>query len=294
MKKGLIYICILLLLQHTTIWAKEQRMEKILLSTALKEQKITLKGVSTKEPYNGKGLRITIENITRENLLLVMDSAIIMRPEDAENQNLIIGGTELLAINAGKPRILELQTYCGESDDQAPVADHPYHFESIGSSNIGKVLAFVKANAVSNDMAQHAVWVLTNKHSLSDVYDYNNPELSRKLVAYMGQLLGLEAPQYFTVKEINAIQGAAVRPDKTLKLVANLQWTLSAPEKLSLSIYNDKNERVASYFTGKDFIKGRYDLNASFETIDYPSGDYTIRLQTNTQEVLKEIKVRLE
>lgn len=294
MKRRLIYICILLLLQHTSTWAKEQRMEKILLSTALKEHKITLKGISTREPYNGKGIRITIENITRENLLLVMDSAIILRPEDAENQNLIIGGTELLAVNAGKPRVMELQTYCGESTDRAPVADHPYYFESVGSSNMGKVLAFVRANAVSNDMAQHAVWVLTNKHSLSDVYDNNNPALSRKLVAYMGELLGIEAPQYFTVKEINAMQGEVVRPDKTLKLVANLQWTLSAPEKLSLNIYNDKNERIASYFTDKDFIKGRYDLNASFETIDYPAGAYTIRLQTTEQEVIKEIKVRLE
>lgn len=294
MKKALIYICMLVLLQHTTLWAKEQRMEKILLSTALKEHKITLKGTSTKDPYNGKGLRITIENITRENLLLVMDSAIIMRPEDAENQNLIIGGTELLAVNAGKPRTMDLQTYCGESNDRAPVADHPYYFESVGSSNMGKVLAFVKANAVSNDMAQHAVWVLTNKHSLSDVYDKDYPALSRKLVTYMGQLLGIEAPQYFTIKEINTLQGASVRPEKTLKLVANLQWTLTAPEKLSLSIYNDKNERIASYFNGKDFIKGRYDLNASFETIDYPAGAYTIRLQTHTQEVIKEIKVRLE
>lgn len=294
MKKGLMYICILLLSQHTTIWAKEQRMEKILLSKALKEHKITLKGSSTQAPYNGKGIRITVENITKENLLLVMDSAIIMRPEDAENQNLIIGGTELLAVNTGKTRILELQTYCGESNDRAPVADHPYYFESVGSSNMGKVLAFVKANAVSNDMAQHAVWVLTNKHSLSDVYDDSNPALSRKLVNYMGELLGVDPPQYYTMKEITAMQGELVRPRKTMKLVATLEWQQPTPQKLSLSIYNDKNEYIASYFTAKDFIKGQYKLTASFETKSYPAGAYTIRLLDGTQQVLKEIKVRLE
>lgn len=272
--------------------AKEQKPVRLRLLQALQEQKISISAKSSAASYHQKGIQLSIENKTAENILLEVDPAMIFAPEEAQYQNLVIEGFELLAVNAGKTRSIDMQSYCGESSDRAPLTGLVYHFQKQGDSIMIKTLQFIHNNKVSSDMAQQAIWVLTDKHSLSDVYDYQDAPLSRRLTEFMGKLLGLEAPQYFTLKELSTMQGAPVLNKKTLKLIANLKWSLAQPEPLSLSIYNDKGEKVASYFDHKDFRKGQYDLNASFETVDYPEGTYTIKLYSD-KEVLKQMIIEL-
>ncbi|RQO30483.1 hypothetical protein DBR32_13030 [Taibaiella sp. KBW10] len=273
--------------------AKEQKAMRLSLLQAVKEHKVIITAKSSSTLYNQKGLLLSIENTGKENIILEVDPAMVFSPEDAQYQNLIIEGFDVLVVNAGKSRIIGMQSYCGESSDRAPVADLPYRYARQGDSIMIKTLKFIRDNKVKEDMAQHALWVLTDNHDLSDVYDERDPALSRHFTAFMGKLLGVAAPQYFTVKELNATPGELVSNQKVLKLVTNLQWSLSRPESLSLSIYNTSGEKVASYFDHKAFPKGEYDLNASFETIDYPEGRYTIKLYSD-RETLKQMIVELQ
>ena len=262
---------------------------------AMENKLIDFQVVRTKNSFNDKGLQISITNKSKEALVIKIDPALIFEPADTNYQDLVLSGNEILYVGAGRTNTLELQTYCGKSHAQSPGSDMLFHFKGKGDSKMIKAFTYMREIGARKHLMQQAVWFMTDKRKeLYTVYDSEQLQVSKKLISYLSSLFEIPLPLYNTERAIDTTVGNVASIGPMLKLHVTLEWKQENPEILSLSIFNDKNVRIASYFENKSVRKGSGIIDASFETVDYPKGDYFVRLYNDVGNTIKEIKVPLE
>ena len=266
---------------------------KTTLKEALKAKLVRLSGSANGQSFMSKGLTLRIENKSKERLELTIDPALVFKPDDTMSQDLMLAGHEQTTIAAGGSKEIELQSYCAKSYAHAPAKGMHFTYAKQADSNTIKVLDYIRQHGISNETAQHAVWVMTNKHGLGSVYDPAQDEASRKLIAFMAQVLHAELPAYYKQYSINTTPGRPVFERKALKIFALFQWELNNSQPLTLAVYDATGKQIDLMFKDRLFKPGRYELTARFSSSSEPAGDYYIRLST-PGAVLKETKVTVD
>ena len=268
---------------------------KINLLAAAAEHLVQFEVKRTKESFNQKGLKLFVTNTGKEALVVKVDAALLFEASDSNYQDLMLPGNEVLYVGPGKTNTIEVQTYCAKSYAMSPDSALAFTFKKQADSNSIKTFEYMRSIGAKSDLAQQAVWFLTDHHKrLSAVFAAEQEKESILLNQFLARLFHMPLPAYRTERGINTAPGMVAQTPEILKLHVNLEWEQSSPEVLSLSIFNSRNERVASYFEDKQVRKGKGKITASFETVDYPKGEYSVRLYNDIGNVLKEVKVDLE
>jgi len=291
MKHGML-LALMLLLTTAPTWADNKRIN---LLEAVEKQMVHYSVTRTKASFNSKGLTVAITNTGKEALVVKIDPAMIFAPEDTTYQDLMLPGNEVLYVGAGRTNTLEVQTYCAKSAARSPGTELKFRFKKQGDSSSIKTLEYMRQISAGQDLAQKIVWFLTDERKdLSSVYEDNQKEQSLKMIQFLSKLYAIEIPGYRTERGIDTTPGAVALSETVLKLHVRMEWEQPGPETLSLSIFNENNEKIASYFEAMAVRKGRAEITASFETISYPKGNYYVRVYNDIGNVIKEVKVPLQ
>lgn len=285
--------CLLLILLGLGLNNATAKSMDVTLTEAIKDNLITITSLSSGQSYNENALSLKIENKGKKTLNITIDPALIFAPEDTSYQDLVVAGNIETTIAPSEIKSITLQTYCGKSYANGPGKDLIYHFKKQADSAMIKTLAFTKRRGMNAEITQKAVWVLTNHHSLNDIYDPSNDIASKELVQFMSRLLGLAVPDYFNYYVLNKTPEEPVIPKKPLRIYALFKWEMHEADKLSLGVYDEKGNVVQKMFDEQNFNVGGFELNAKFESSNEPSGVYYIRLSSG-KGVLKETKVIIE
>lgn len=290
--KSILQLWALLLLSVNSFGA----IKKLNLLDAHQQNLVTFSVARTDKNYNEKGLKLTINNLSKKNILITIDPALIFEPNDTSYQDLIISGSEMLVVQSGKSNSIDLQTYCAKSYAAGPNQQVLFTYKKQGDSTIIKTLNYMRQILASNDLAQRAVWFLLEKDSriLNTVYDSKQPNQSQLLISFISKLLNMPIPGYYVETAINTRPDEPVAPPKILSLHLTFEWEQQEVEELNLSIFDSNNKKIESYFENKKMVLGLYKLNARFETSMYEEGNYTVQLYNNSGKVIKETSVRLE
>ncbi|KAA5537440.1 hypothetical protein F0919_07125 [Taibaiella lutea] len=284
---------LLLLLSATIMHNASAKTIDITLTEAIQQNLVTVTSLSSGQSYNENGLSIKIENKGKKALNITIDPALVFAPEDTSYQDLIVAGDVKSVIAPSENKSITLQTYCGKSYAHGPGKDLIYHFKKQADSLMIKMLTFAKRRNINAELTQKAVWVLTNHHSLNDIYDPSNDIASKELVQFMSRLLSLGMPDYFNYYVLNKTPEETVVPKKALRIYALFKWEMKEDDKLSLGVYDEKGGVTQQIFEGQLFKVGGYELNAKFESSNEPAGVYYIRLSSG-KGVIKETKVIVE
>ncbi|HTO17482.1 MAG TPA: hypothetical protein VLZ83_17080 [Edaphocola sp.] len=238
---------------------------------------------------------MVVLNRSKEGLILKIDPALIFEPEDTAYQDLILSGEELLFVKAGDSNSMELQTYCGKSYANSPQTDLAFSYKTQGDSNMIAAFNYARTIGANIYLTQQAVWFMTDKNkNLASVYVYNQQKESQKLMLFLANKYGYEIPIYRLERNINSNFGEIAGAGMPLKLHVDLEWQLNSPEVLNLAIFNEDNQKIATYFEGQSARKRNGKITASFETSSYPKGNYFVRLYNDSGIVIKEVMVPLE
>ncbi len=268
-------------------------MSQATMIEALKKELVSINAAASKESYHDKGLALTIENKTANPIKILIDPAMIFQPEDTTYQDLVLEGQEYLVLSANGKKTINLQSYCGKSYASAPYENIKYNFNKQGDSVMIKTLQQIRKMGINKDIGQKAIWVLTNDHSLSNIYDPTFDKESRSLITFMAKLLGKEKPGYFAFQPVYAIPGATAYKTKSLKIYADFKWQLPESLAMTLAVYNEQGQVIETAFENREMAKGYYELTASFESINVPAGNYYFRLKEG-DNIIKETKVVIE
>ena len=263
------------------------------LSHGLKTHLLSVVATTTGKSYKDKALRLTITNKSGSAMRVRMNAAVIFEADSAGMQPLVLAGEEMMLLAPFKEGILEVQTFCANSLAVAPYGGISYTYSHVGSDTLVKLLQYVKKHGMLDDLGQSAVWVLTNDHPLNDVYDPYRSVIAQKLIDYLTTLTGKAAPDYYVKKQISTTPGESVYSDKTLKIYAQFEHSLSSPAKLTLGIFNQDGTMIQTVFADRTFGKANHRHKVEFEAGGVKPGAYYIRLLKD-DEVLQEKRVEVE
>jgi hypothetical protein len=266
---------------------------KMTLKAAMEADLVRVSGSASGQSFMKKGLKLRIESRSKDQLELTIDPALVFKPDDTMSQDLMLAGHERTTIATGGSKELELQSYCAKSYAHAPAKGLSFTYRKQADSNTIRVLDYIRQHGILNETAQHAVWVMTNQHELSSVYDPAQDLASRKLIAFMAQVLHAELPAYYKQYTVNTTPGRPVFEGKALKIYALFQWKADSPQYLKLAVYNEAGKQIDLMFENRLFKPGGYELMARFSSSSEPPGNYYIRL-SSPAGILKETKVQIE
>lgn len=267
--------------------------EQITLHQALKEGKVKLYAKASGESYKANGLSITLENTQTKPLKIVVTPGLIFEPAESQYQPLLLAANTVVYLGAGGKNNFTGQTYCAFSSAHMPRKDVVYTFEKRADTNLRQVLAFVAKNRVDASLAQKAVWVLTNQHSVSNVYEEGNTRTSDSLVALLCRLTGQPKPQYYVERQLNDAPGQPVYENKILKMHTLFDWEYDQPATYTLAIYDSTGAVVQPILKDKQLQKGNHRITVTFEAQRVNAGNYFIRLHRGTA-LLREQKVTVD
>ena len=144
-----------------------------------------------------------------------------------------------------------------------------------------------------SDLGQSAVWMFTNGHSFSTVYDASNEFVSKKLQDYIITLTGKQLPDYYVQSSTSSVSGQPVYNPKVLKIYASFEEKLSEPKKLTLAVYNASGEVVQPVFENRNFGATGHRFKVEFEAKGVAPGKYYIRLSEG-EMVMQETEVEVK
>lgn len=264
----------------------------IKLTDGLKSKAISVGAVSTNGGFMGKGIELALTNNTQHTVQVYIDPAMIFVPKDTNYQNLVLLGNEYITMVGGETKAVKLQTYCGKSYAHAPHRGLEYKYWQQGDSNMIYVLDKVKRNRISATLAQSAVWMFTNNHCVSSVFDYNNPDVSRNFVSYICDRLNIIPPQYFVRRKIN--ENETDRPvylDGSDTTYVDIHWNFAPKRNLHVCIFDSKGEQLEEIVDNETISKEGHTVIATFPPDKYPEGTYYVRLFDDDNSVYINKKV---
>lgn len=263
------------------------------LKTALDKHLVSVSGEATNQSYRGRGLRLKVTNKSGSQLLLTMDQGLILSPTDTAQQDLVLAGAETLSLPPFKDASLDVQTFCAEAHDSAPLQGSGYAGYRMGDTQLRQVVRYLKQFYMFDALGQSAVWVVTNGYNPATAYESSRDAQSRKLVVLLEGITGRKADPFFSQYAQSTTPGQPVVSPKPLKIVAQFEERLEAPKKLTLGVYDGSGAMIQKIFQDQMFGRSGHRFKVEFESADVPAGNYYIRLKEG-DAILQETAVKVE
>ncbi len=274
MKKLLLFLVLLPAYSHCFA-----EIVKIGLSEALKTRMVVMEAVNTAGAYKGKTTKITLTNNTANPLQVKIELGTILRPDDSFYQPMVLSGEELIVLQPMKKNEADVYTFCGNSPRSCPSRGSHYSYMGMGSNALIELLRFVKSHALYDYLGQDAVWVITNNHSIANIYDADREALTKQLIDLLCKVTGRPKPDYYALVNHIEVPDQPAYVPKPLKIIANFEILLDTPKTLTLGVYDEQGKMIQPVFENQEFKRAGHRFGVEFESADVPSGNYHIMLK---------------
>lgn len=261
---------------------------------AVSAKKISVTAVST-GGYCDKSLKLKFTNKTCDDLKITVEPGLIFSPDDTSMQDLVVMGNEAVTLAPEAAGELDLQTFCGKSYAACPYPNRTYKYVRQADSNLIRTLLYVKNNSVPIGLAQSAVWVFTNGHSLSSVYDYSDPHGSETFLGYVAGLLKVKVPAYFIhYKTENKYGQRPIAPAHT-RVFTVMHWQpLDGYRNMHLVVFRENGTVYKTIEADQVIDKYGATVKVEFDPRRDPVGNYVVKLYDDEGKVFGQKAVSID
>jgi hypothetical protein len=157
---------------------------------------------------------------------------------------------------------------------------------------------YIKEHGLYGSLGQHAIWTLTDKHCLSNVYNpHTDSREGKGLVTYMAGLLRTGVPEYFTFHKINTGYGHATEVFNTgiSKVYVDLYWNKESRRNMHVVVF-DQNRKVYRNIESGQVSNsgGEHGIKIEFDPEQDPPGVYYVQLRDDENDVWQEKRVIMQ
>jgi hypothetical protein len=246
--------------------------------------------------YIGKCLTVSLKNNTAVVVKVKVDPALIFVPDEPQYQHLVAVGEEEVLLRPQEQRNVSLQTFCGKASARGPAPNVRYKYWKQGDSTLVLASHYIKEHGLFNDLGQHAVWMFTDKHKLSNVYNPHSKVDGRPFVTYLARITRQKVPQFHTWHKINdGRNSASVYEKKVSKIYVDITWNKESRRNMHVQIYNENNELYRTIETGQvSNSKGEHHVRVALDPAVDPEGFYTVRLKDDENNIWLEKEAIVE
>ncbi len=268
-------------------------MDKTTLKKGMASKKISVKTYFGRHEFH-HNLVFKITNNTPKTLTVNVDPGLIFVPDDTTCQNMVTLGNESIELEPGATQELIAANFCGKSYAHCPRTNMNFTYWKQGDTNMLKTLAYAYTEKITNTLIQRAVWMYTNGHCLSSVYDTYRPSESEKFVNYIAKQKHRELPELFNILSCNFEPGQPVIRETAGHIVVPARWPNEGYRHMYVTVYKangDVYKKIdADWVTDKNGTTVLVEFNAKRDV----SGTYRIEARDNNNKIWFEKRLLID
>ena len=258
----------------------------ISLEQALAQHKITARYTyNTESVHYEKPVLAHITNLTNSALRIEIPVGTIFQPADDGEQDIIVSTPEVIALRSKESTQHAIHGKCIESDDAAGEDGSTFSLQhKTDNSDLLAVLKYLDEKKITASLAQKAVWCITNKHGLEEIYDLDD-DVANDLRTYIAELTDQPLPEPETMNDYRYSYDAT--PAMTVFGTINLQFSRTAD--VQIAMFNKGGVIVRELFRFENLTPGPHRLKYTFDNSVYTDDEYTVKVIRNGDVLLKRV-----
>lgn len=253
----------------------------VTLEDAIAKKMVTCKFTSNGN-YSGESVVISVTNLTGNPLTITIPNGTVFKPNDDEDQDLIIVEQQAIALKAKGTGNQVLDGFCMEAGDHSPTSDNGMKLSKTTNQKLVELAAFIDKKGYDSYTIQDAVWAVSDGNSISNIN--GDTEQGKALRTFLAKLTNQEDPWYSTRQE------RVVTPERLIennpvsvngKIRVESDGNMKIHEVVQKVGGEVKNTSPEMAFTRKGIVNYEFTLTVK----GWEKGDYEVKVMNGDKLV---------
>lgn len=228
------------------------------------------------EATNGRNLRLSLKNLTKEALIITVPVGFIFESADTTVQDFVHLENKELQLASLATKSAFVKALCIRATRRSPHDGDRFLAQTLASGNLFALTAFAFEKKLYNlDAMQSALWAVTDHHELTGI---DHLELAK----FVAQQLNKPLPDYFVHYKNRDMAGeTAAASLEPLDIQGVFQYTLPNDQQLKLDLVDSAGTSVLKDFNLVETMnqtKGKHRFTFSLMLKGIPRGTYFVKM----------------
>jgi len=276
LKNTLVTLFLFLFIPFQLFSTEKNKIEPIPVAEAIKKGLVEVE-ILSKGSHKGDCMTMTLQSRANDSLFLAIESGRRLASIDTNMQDILIVAPEEFLLTFGSKKRLSIYGFCCQANMSSPFDSAVFAMGPMGDSNLVAVAAFLNEHDYPLDIAQEAVWAISDNHPVSAVYEEDVQGLE-ELKNFLSELKGEELQWY----------SAEYQDDDNVLFTNRVEYITGeleiwVPHNCYVDIQvEDAQGKVMEVFEQMvAYHPGRYFYEFKFPVIGWTEGKYYLVVRTD-------------
>jgi hypothetical protein len=246
---------------------------KVTLLDAVRERWITLEAQST-GGNSEECVTLKIKNTSGKPLQLTVEPATVFNTEDNSDQDIVVTRPTDVLVQAGQTTTAKAFGFCCQASNGLSNEGDRMIAEACKSPKLAETARYLAAKKYDPDLQQHAIWAVSDNHSIGGIYSDNRLQCD-DLRGFTAGLLGQPVPNY-DLDYGYELNTPFVFAPKTLS--GSMQYKVIKPGRASLQVFDPEGELYQVFYDNRYMESGNYTQRFSLTATGMIPGAYVVKL----------------
>ncbi|MBL4703479.1 MAG: hypothetical protein JKY54_03100 [Flavobacteriales bacterium] len=196
--------------------------------------------------YSGKSIQLKVVSKNKKDVEVMIPAGTLFYTSDESEQILITTDEVLLAVTKMRTKNKTLDGYCTESSDRAPSTEAKMAFKSCDNEKLLRLVDFInKHPALDHDNIQEAVWCITNRNSISNIFSDKRKSVV-DLKKEVASIMGVEIPWHELKRSLGTSDDGYVMPEPVM-VKGEIEFETTKDVVLQGKIVDLENNELYTY-----------------------------------------------
>lgn len=226
--------------------------------------------------YNGECINLALKNLTSVKQEIEISPGLIFTSLDSTAQDLMVVKQYMVALMPGASKSLNLYTMCIKLHNLSPSSGSLFALNGEARGHLSSLADLIASKNYQNSTAQSAVWAITDKAELTDIYD-TDTTMAGQLATFIANATGRPRPKIITPK-----------PHYIYSIRMNITHHFSKPTKVTLACFDANGNVIKEYYKNRLIPVGMYIATFGINKVADKGTKFIYRLTDDKGVVIKE------
>jgi len=279
LKVGLLLAILSLIIPLLAFSKTEKKNKYIPVADAFKKGLVDVELIS-KGGHEGDCMSMKVTNRINDSLFLAIEPGRILNAFDSAMQDILIIHDENFLLASGEKADLSIYGFCCESNNGSPRDSANFSLGAMGDSNLVAIAKFLNENDYPPDIAQEAVWAISDDHSIASVYAEDVANID-KLKEFLSDLKGVEIPWYSAEYEESGENDLRVFTERVESIAGEVEIWIPHHCIVDIRVEDQMGKIMEVFEEMVAYGPGRYFYEFKFPVFDWPKGKYYLTIRTD-------------
>jgi len=222
--------------------------------------------------FSDNAAAFTFTNTTDRTLEFYIEPGRRCVSDDSTAQDILIVKRQNVTLPAYEQTTVNAYGYCCESSMHAPQKGSAYTVSFMENRPFIQLAEVINANTFPSSAEQHAVWVISNGHSIASVTD-DDPSKVQLLREALAKIKNITLPWYNIAYEKDSV---LVFSGRHTKISGQFEYYVKNNAVINITIKNKNGTTLRKLTPDSPHNPGNFTYYLDLDVKGWPKGDYRV------------------